>query len=360
MNERTEQQRREQALRRELAEAVGRERLTDPVWDVLKHMGHVDDFLASNLSRERLVHYAEVLLLYGDVLEQVETRSNTQNRNLTTEPPQLGGYEEERGKALATYLELRVASHPSVLEFRQEHLWGNLWSFERAYQLMENDNFLGSWSRGPGRERSEVTDRQTLQFLTRQPGVFVEVPFEAGSKFEQLKMVSNELREGLFPPWNEAEAAWVVVTGKVKHMPQPLVGEAVDYPNDHLTYGTINLTVQPWVATEAVVKNYQWWQARMLGRKPRALSERNLRVVQFVMRELSELIARDQEDSPAPPRLSWRILMQRWNNANPEEAYDDERHFHRDFHRTASTVVRPYDASSLIGQPPDRPSETPF
>jgi hypothetical protein len=186
------------------------------------------------------------------------------------------------------------------------------------------------------------------------------VPFEAGSKFEQLKMVSNELRKDLFPPWNEAEAAWVVVTGKVRQIPQSLVGEVTSYTNDHLTYGTINLTVQPWVAAEAVVKTYQWWQARMLGRKPRALSERNLRVVQFVMRELSELIVREEEGSLAPSRLSWRILMQRWNNANPQEFYEDERHFHRDFHRTANAVVRPYDASSVMGQPLDRPSETPF
>jgi hypothetical protein len=360
MNERTEQQRREQALRRTLAEAVGRERLPDPVWDVLKHMGHVADSLEGKPSSEGLVHYAEMLLLYGDVLEQVESRLDTPNRKRTTEPPQLSGYEEEREKALARYLELRVASHPSVLEFRQEHLRGKLWSSETAYQRMENDNFLGSWSRGPGRERSEVTDRERLQFFARQPGVSILVPFEAGSKFEQLKTISNELMEDLFPPWNEAEAAWVVVTGRVRHIPQPLVGGVTDYTRDHLTYATINLAVEPWVATEAVVKTYQWWQARMLGRKPRALSERNLRVVQFVMRELSGLVALKQEDSPEPPRLSWRILMQRWNNANPEEAYEDERHFHRDFYRTANAVVHPYDASSSIGTPVAGLSEMPF
>ena len=112
----------------------------------------------------------------------------------------------------------------------------------------------------------------------------------------------------------------------------------------------------------------------MLQRKPRPLSRRNLAVVRFVMRELTELVIAKSEGqpdkvdlsdeelidrigNPSPDvtyqdgwrevqRRSWRMLMDRWNRENSDSTYDDERQFYRDFHRVAHIVVRPYSGGA--------------
>jgi hypothetical protein len=151
-------------------------------------------------------------------------------------------------------------------------------SYDAACQMLESEDQQAACSGISSLDRDKVVPSGCLEFFTRDPEQSTRVGFRPGSIFEQLKKVSQQLRKELFPPWSEAEAVWVILTGKVRATPQPLVGEAAGYANEHLTYGTINLTVQSWVATEVVAKIYQWLQAQMLGRKPRALSERNLRV----------------------------------------------------------------------------------
>src|SRR3954471_9997892 len=92
-------------------------------------------------------------------------------------------------------------------------------------------------------------------------------------------------------------------------------------------------------SAETVVNTYQYLQAQMLRRKPRALSQRNLAVAQFVMRELREMVIAESEGQPdhvdygeqlmnrvktSPDETSenewteqqrrpWRMLMGRWN-----------------------------------------------
>ncbi len=55
---------------------------------------------------------------------------------------------------------------------------------------------------------------------------------------------------------------------------------------------------------------------------------------------------------------SWRALMMRWNKAHPKMAYDNQRLFHRDFFRTARSVVRPY--GSKQGPDSDEGAQEPW
>lgn len=345
-----------------LARAVGRERLPARVWEVLVNGGHVDDLKAGRITEGTLIDYARRLLPYGDILEQVESVPEPKDKRSSIEPLTLGGYETERAEALARYLELEVSAHAGAMKFRRERL-PQRWplSPEGAYQMVKSPNYRVMYSGIREARANQVEPSGYLEFFAGKSAEPLRIGFCPGTVFEQLHEVSQELRRDLFPPWSEAEAAWVVVTGEVRRSPLPLDLELTNHHNEHLTYGTITLKVNPWVASETVVRAYQWLQSHMLGKRPKALSQRNLRVVQFVMWELGRLVSHTAEDNVAnvaPPRLSWRRLMDRWNEANPGEAYEDERHFHRDFFRTAHAVVRPYDASHWIDQPPDRPPET--
>jgi hypothetical protein len=335
----------EQESFRWLAKAVGREVLPDPVWDVLVGAGHLRALREGKITEGQLIDYTRTLLWYGDVVEQAESMPEPRQGKLVTEYQNFE-YEAERARTLASYLELRVAMHPSVLQFRRK--WfeeGRQLKREGAYRLA---NLPEARVAQPNSQpMGGTTQSGSLELFSSGPERRQRVEFEAESILADLYEVSQRLRTELFPLWSEAEAAWVIVTGEVWEPPQPLIGKVMNHTNDHLTYGTINLTVEPWVSTESVVKAYQWLQAQTLGRKPRALIQRNLRVVEFVMGELSVLVSQVSEDTPVPPKVTWRKLMDQWNEANPEDAYDDERHFHRDFHRTANAVVRPYEATHL-------------
>jgi hypothetical protein len=341
-----------EGLRNELADAVGRKALPEPVWDVLLGRGHVHDFLEKKITQEELVTYARALLFYGDVVKQAASEPESRQKQPLTEPPRFD-LETERAKTLARYLELRVTSHPSVLRLRQNWFVSGLpLSHEEALLLRDSPDLRKSRS---GRERAQEIGEQEreIEVFVDEEGGHARVGFEPGSFLEQLKEVSNELREKLFPPWSEPEAVHVIVSGKVWQAPRPVVGKMTDYEQakDYVSYGTIDLRVEPWVPTSSVVSAYQYLQAQMLGKKPRTLIQRNLRVVQFVMEQLRELVMRDPEDTASSPRISWRKLMDRWNEAHPAaDAYNDERHFHRDFRRTANAVVRPYDADHFVDQ----------
>jgi hypothetical protein len=42
--------------------------------------------------------------------------------------------------------------------------------------------------------------------------------------------------------------------------------------------------------------------------------------------------------------------MERYNQANPDSAYQDERQFYRDFYRVAHAIVRPYDVDEVTNR----------
>jgi hypothetical protein len=336
------------------ARAIGRDTYPDPAWEVLLARGHVRDLLEGRIVEGRFVDYAKALAFYGDLIEHAEAPSESEDEERDFEPPLVGGYEEQRARTFAEYLELQVAAHPRVLEWRK-----NSWSStqpaspEGAYAVMEDARRRDYLSGLKDVDHNETEPSGYLPFFFREPGRVEHVAFYEGSHFERLRDLSRSLQRELFPLWTEPEAAWAVVTGEVREVPKCLEGEADSFSNDHLTHGSITLRVEPWIAADTVTRTYQYLQSLMLRRRPRALSERNLAMTRFVIRQLRDLITRGLNAEEELTKMSWRSVMGEWNEAYPEWAYDDERQFYRDCRRIARAVARPYDERGLRGRFPD-------
>lgn len=346
--------RRPQAqARRFAARAIGRDTYPDPAWEVLVARGHVRDFLDGRIVEGRFMDYAKALTFYGDLIEHAAAPSEFEDDERVFEPPLLDGYEEQRAITFEEYLKLQVAAHPKVLEWR-ESFWPTTRpaSTESAYDLVE-DAGTRDYASGLQDVDHETEPSGYLPFFSWEPGRVEHLAFYEGSLLERLRDLSESLRRDLYPLWTQPEAAWVIVTGEVREVPKCLEGEVESFSNDHLTHGFITLRVEPWITADTVTRTYQYLQSLMLRRRPRALSERNLAMTRFVLRQLRDLIAHGLEDEEELTKMSWRSVMGEWNEAHPEWAYDDERQFYRDCRRIAGAVARPYDERRLRDRFPD-------
>jgi len=329
-----------------IAEEIGREELPESVWDILVYRGHVEAYQEGLLNRVGLVRYARALLFYAKFVEQLET-SESKDEHLEIDAPHVGENERDRSKALVEYLKLKVASHPEVLKLLNEYVQdGEPFTEVQAFELMQDSDVRKKLSRSLNRS---LDDKETpsgeLEFFCK-PNKTQRVEFYAGSFFERLNEVGERLRKEIFPFWTKAEASWAAITGEVKAI-EPVTWRIESRVTDHVTFGTISITAEPWIPAETVTNVYQHLQAQVLRRRPRPVSRRNLSVLRFVVEQLQELIA-TMGGMAEPPRVSWSRMMERWNREHPESAYSDQRKFYRDCHRTGKIVVRPYDPIDLL------------
>jgi hypothetical protein len=335
-------------LRGWLAAKLNRQQVPEPLWDVLEYRGHVEEAVEGSITLEGFLTLARSLLFYNDVIEGLESLPQHKEARGVVLPPRFrfDGYEGERAQTLAWYLYLRADMDPGVQKFRKDVLGGEVRSKEEAYRYVRQPRLAraeGDLRRRHGRPLDEPPSGH-LTFRTSEGRDYEFIEFYPGSVLERLHNLCEDLIQRVCHPWSEAEAAWFVLTGEPP-IPKALYARADSFVSDSLTYGTITLKVEPWVAAQTVSEAYQFLQMQFLDRKPRALSRRNLRVARFVMEYLLRLI--DTETNQGTPRLSWRELMNRWNEENQDATYDDERQFNRDFYRAARAVVRPYRAGRL-------------
>lgn len=334
-------------VRDRVAAVVGNDALARRIWDLLIARGHVDDYLDHRISEAQLVEYAKALTFYADLVGHAEAPSEAPSpageAGHEAHRPRLTGYEEQRAKTLAGYIELQVAGHPRVLEWRRS-CWDTTHPAPCGHDLVEDEDLRDSASGSRNAQGTDAVPSGHLDYWLRRPTEHVSrVAFYRGSSLEHLRDLSETIRIELFPAWTQADAAWAVVTGKVRRVPRSITGSAQGFSNAHLAYAKINMSVEPWVSAETVTKIYQQLQSSVLGRRPRSLSERNLTMTRFVMNQLKELVSDGAVSSSEPPKMTWRNLMARWNEAHQGWAYDDERQFYRDCRRIIRTIARPYD-----------------
>jgi hypothetical protein len=327
----------------------------------------------------------------------------------------LTDYEEKRAKALGEFLAFRASAHPLVQRFREEVLGGVPVSPEQAHALVESraaSRFPTNWFKDQGipivghaagfSEHGVVIDEDDSDsfvefdniavdppgelFRTRLPisvsyedlpylrypregskfrngdhysatsrnDEYIHVPVYPNSLLDDLRQLSYRLTSepffSRFTAWEEAQAAQFVLTDEAV-APKALTAQYDSRSSEHLTYGTITLTVEPWVPTKTVVQFYQYMQNYMLWQKPRAPSRRNLDVFSFVVRQLRAQSPGEEGQKQASERLTWSELMEHWNQQNPEHRYSSESQFSRDFRRGRRAVTDPYDAEGP-GWPP--------
>lgn len=345
----------QEQIRRRVAAAMGRETVPDAAWEILLAKGHVQEFVDGDIGEEAIVQLATVQSFYADLVEQIEAGVEPEDGGWEVRPPRADGYEADRARTLESLLEMEVAADPGVLRWRKSCLDTTRPApVEQAYLLTEDSEFQRITSGLPEVRSDTISPSGSLPFYDRS-GQIRHVVFYPGSDLENLRERSEEMRDRLFPLWTLADAAWIVVTGKAWQVPTCLKGEIEGFSNQHLTYGRINLSVEPWITGETVLRAYQHLQALALPRRPRALSERNLAMTRFVMEHLRHMIVGESEDGGESPRVSWHRLAVRWNREHPEWAFRDERNFFRDCRRTVSAVARPYDEKRLEERSVDHP-----
>jgi hypothetical protein len=327
-------------LRAWLAGRLDRKDVPDPVWEILEFRGHVQQAIREKISTDTLVDYAKALLPYVNILESVATLPERELREQPPELPQQSEYELERPKVLGEYVAFRAELDPRVQYLRGLALeQGRLLSPEEAEECL-------AWRRN------------------NYPPEAIRATFPSP---EVLESVSKRLVEEFEGYWDHERALWFLLTDETPFeapifadMRRPLqVGK-------HLSYGRVILQVEPWVSAQTVTAYYRFLQVSILGHIPRALSLRNLKLARFVLNHLRHMVTAEVGGKGVSGMPSWRALMMRWNKAHPKMAYDNELLFHRDFFRTARSVVRPFgskqgaDSDAGAREPWEREQETLF
>ena len=305
-------------LRAWLAGRLNRRDVPDPVWDVLEYRGHVQQSLREEISTDTLVHFAKALLPYAEVMESVAAlpeRSARKQRAPYPDPVQHSEYELERPKVLGEYVAFRAEVDSHVQRSRDLALvQGRLLSPQEAHEYME-------W-----RENGYPPEARRSTF---------PLP-------EVLEPLSKRLVEEFEGYWDHKRALWFLLTDNAPSA-EPIFADIRPLRvGKHLSYGRVILQVEPWVPAQTVTDYYRYLQVLILGHIPRALSLRNLKLAGFVLNHLRHLVTAEVRGKGVSGMPSWRALMMRWNKAHPKMAYDNQRLFHRDFFRTARSVVRPF------------------
>jgi hypothetical protein len=303
------------------------------------------------------------------------------------EPPlELGNIESPRSKALEEYIAKMTSCERSVSNFRDWYLNGGVLLPEQARALVSSPAaaylppyffnpqrelhvpLVGHVATPPEMEPVEIDKdgpytpvkvfvdppgrvltakvRGTKELLVLgEDGRARKVTVSAYSVLNDLRRVSSRLLR--WRPWKEEETSWFVLTGEPPAVPAAS-GRYRASRTPVITYGTITMTIQPWVSATTVRDFYQRLQSRLKEEKPRAPSERNLAVFRFVMDQDSVDVpggnAIERMRPPSFVRPPWRTLLERWNQMYPEGHrwhYKDVRNFSKDFRRAEKAVIHP-------------------
>ena len=287
------------------------------MWEILEYRGHVQEALRED-TRGTLLVYARALLPYAEVMESVAAlpeRSARKQRAHYPDPPQHSEYELERPRILGEYVAVRAE-----LDTRVRHLRERTLEQGRLLSPAEAEEYL-QWRRNkypPEARRSTFPSPEVLEPL------------------------SEWLVEEFEGYWDREQSLWFLLTDEAPSAEPIFVDIRPLRVGKHLSYGRLILQVEPWVPAQTVTNYYRHLQILILGHIPRALSLRNLMLARFVLNHLRHLLTPEARGKGVSGMPSWRALMMRWNKAHPKMAYDNQRLFHRDFFRTARSVVRPF------------------
>lgn len=305
----------------------------------------------------------------------------------------LSDYESGRARSLSEYLAKRAATEGPVRGFRAAVLGGRLltaqqagaflaspathvlprtWFVEQEVSVAEHTGTLVEYTRRRPDDavEKEVYVHQAVVFVD-PPGLSARAEYAGpppkidyegplvmhgglgviaqtiwpSSVLGEVHGLAHKLAQGY--PWHEEDALWFVLTGEMPivspiKMEQTFTDHFVDVVTEAAegdvlshTYGTITLTVEPWMPATTVLRIYRAFQRQMLGGDNRELKDKSLTLLRFVIGHMDE-----QGRLP-----TWRILLKEWNMAYPQEAYGDEeqhvRNFARDYRNAEKAIAFP-------------------
>jgi hypothetical protein len=205
----------------------------------------------------------------------------------------------------------------------------------------------------------EIAKQEQLLFADKDDHV-LEVWVRHLSVLNELRWISGRLARVY--PWEEAEASRFILTGKPPRVPA-VVGRLQVGRDRATTYGTITLTIQPWVPADVIYGFYRDMRQDAFAGSHQTISERKIAVFRFVMAQhdvhapggvkAKNRIVDSRVDSRLrlpllrKPKLvnpPWKVMLDRWNVQYSKWPYKDEANFKRDFHEAKKTIVHPpYD-----------------
>lgn len=146
------------------------------------------------------------------------------------------------------------------------------------------------------------------------------------SVLDELRKVAERLSQAYH--WDVGEATWFILTGI--HPAVPTLRGA--YESASLAFGdfgAITLVVAPWESADKVLRTYRHLQRDVLGGDNRQIGERNLALFRFIR----------QHRQCGGNKMSWRELLQQWNQQFPQWRCDDHRRLARDYERTQKALL---------------------
>ena len=358
----------EEELKAEIEARLGRP-VDDLVWSAARGEGRVEDALVTPRWFGPLLEYVRdgQARLSGRARRKVA--SHAQDRPLFSEEEQL------RATALYEYFAKLAAATPAVRDFRRQVLGGQLMTDEQAWEWLRSDGVaqcpLGAFvdhGLSPTRDLGRIVDNRALRERDGTPWERVTVRFEpSGDEWtkkrpsrhrKDVRLLAYPDRKGSVAqvgvvghsvlddlrwvvqqlmgrsPWEEHEATWFVLTGVAPRWWPVRRSERVMGGQD-FEYRTLTLTVEPWVSAQTVLAAYRDAQRKMLGgRDNRPLSAKNLGLFRFC-------VARMGEDGQLP---AWPTLLREWNEAHPDDRYENARAIERVYKRMLGYVAFPdYD-----------------
>jgi hypothetical protein len=388
--------------------------LVDQIWEDLKANREVADALkVPETGLEDLLESSRLPIRYWRLGGGHRVADNEQTDKEIVPAP--GAYEGERAEAYSEYVAALARDDPETRRFRQDYLDGTPVAQDQAHalltspaaQMFTHDEFhehgiplIGhrahvvskqvsptpakSWSlevvlkiewpggvyEGPfsmrrrgSRPSSPRFERLSFPDTGRQ--TFSQVPVWPFSVLDELRKLSESLARRYH--WREhALVTWFLLTDEPLWV-SPLTGQVHLPSGPAFKYGTITITVQPWVSVDTVEKFYRDLQRQVLGHNKRRLSERNLALLRFVLGHIESVHPRslleyrsfakrrgvELDDNGLPKTKlpmtelvgpSWRKLLEGWNRRYPIDHmwhYKSVQNFQKDFRRAETAVARP-------------------
>lgn len=366
-------------LREWLADKTRQKRLPDWLWDTLseEYPVEVSNARADLVERQALLTTAQMLLrvrsrvIQEDISSPAGTRRNLPRdgerqmdglADSTTLPSTRS--ERQRARALSVGLASRAARELPVQRFRSRYSKGIVFTPVLARRFLKRETSwlvprmllegygvpldahsvrrissgptqIKFWVDPPGiritrrtEELESMSDLYTLDADSagsqQQPTGYI---FCTGSALDELQQVTQFLLQRYWPDRQaDGDVPWFVLTGWTPRV-WPVALEIRPIYHGAIRRDQISVKAEQFVSGETVRRVYLSYQSG--NGSNRVIRERNLALFRFV-------VARRDKS----PGRSWSSLRSEWNKTRPTEwAYDDVRHFHRDYRNTEALIM---------------------
>jgi hypothetical protein len=294
--------------------------------------------------------------------------------------PEVGQYESLRAVVLSEYLAKIASTDPTVDQFRNDILGGELLTPEpaRAFLSSPATRYLGRgiWRTNgiPAKHTATLLDEnyghtedgpfhwvqvrtdplgethavfipnpQSYDHLTylAENGRPERVTFWRGSVLGDLHKLCKELVKA--HPWDIDEATWFVLTGEMPLVRPIRAKTTSSFVPDGRAYNSISLVIQPWVSPETVEVAYRQLQKRVIGGDYGRISDKNLNLLRFVAGQV------DDAGNLPKGEVLVKAWDKKWKNERPEWCYGaDTRRFWRDFRSVQESVTNSRRAGIIL------------